>query len=193
MVPDKDAGCSLVDSCRSRICGSLEAGESGVRGGSYINTSVGVKAEKRYSFHFAQCGEDREFDSGGATGDVFTSGFGFGKLRQAADGAREHEDPGRGLASCTPLFRRGGLRRRGWSIPTRWLRRIRCPQDVLAMADFIRSTSAIVDWCAGHEAREFIVMTESECGTRSEKRAQGRGFYFVANERCNCGECPYSG
>ena len=35
-----------------------------------------------------------------------------------------------------------------------------CPADVLgAMADFIGSTSAIVDWCTAQDADEFIVMT----------------------------------
>ena len=43
-----------------------------------------------------------------------------------------------------------------------------CPPDVLAMADFIGSTSAIIDWCVTHsDAAEFIVMTESGVSTRS--------------------------
>ncbi len=36
-----------------------------------------------------------------------------------------------------------------------------CPEAVLAMADFIGSTSAIMEWCAANDAAEFIVMTES--------------------------------
>src|SRR5208283_3741504 len=36
-----------------------------------------------------------------------------------------------------------------------------CPADVLAMADFIGSTSSIIDWCVTSDAQEFIVMTES--------------------------------
>ena len=31
-----------------------------------------------------------------------------------------------------------------------------CPKDVLAMADFIGSTSAIIDWCTHQDAPEFI-------------------------------------
>ena len=42
-----------------------------------------------------------------------------------------------------------------------WLRIPNVPSDVLAMADFIGSTSAIVDWCASQDAPEFIVITES--------------------------------
>ena len=35
-----------------------------------------------------------------------------------------------------------------------------CPAPVLAHADFIGSTSAIVEYCAKSSADEFIVMTE---------------------------------
>jgi quinolinate synthase len=66
-----------------------------------------------------------------------------------------------------------------------------CPRDVLALADFVGSTSAIVDWCVGHAAQEFIVMTESGVRYSLEKRAPEKKFYFLANEQCNCSECPY--
>jgi quinolinate synthase len=49
-----------------------------------------------------------------------------------------------------------------------------CPADVLAMADFIGSTSAIIDWCVSAPAEEYIVMTES--GVRhSLERLQASG------------------
>jgi len=66
-----------------------------------------------------------------------------------------------------------------------------CPRDVLAMADFIGSTSAIVDWCASQDAPEFIVMTESGVRHTLEKMAPSKRFYFLPNEQCNCSECPY--
>ncbi len=66
-----------------------------------------------------------------------------------------------------------------------------CPQDVLLMADFIGSTSAIVDWCARSSAEEFIIMTESGVRYSLERAAPGKKFHFVANEQCNCSECPY--
>jgi len=66
-----------------------------------------------------------------------------------------------------------------------------CTSDVLAMADFIGSTSAIIDWCATQEAPEFIVMTESGVRHSLEKRAPGKVFHFIPNENCNCSECPY--
>ena len=66
-----------------------------------------------------------------------------------------------------------------------------CPPAVLAMADFIGSTSAIIDFCARSEAEEFIVMTESGVSHSLHKLAPGKRFHFVANENCNCSECPY--
>ncbi len=59
------------------------------------------------------------------------------------------------------------------------------------MADFVGSTSAIIDYCVRSEAREFIVMTESGVNHSLHRLAPGKAFYFVANESCNCSECPY--
>jgi quinolinate synthase len=66
-----------------------------------------------------------------------------------------------------------------------------CPEAVLEMADFVGSTSALIDWCVRSDAREFIVMTESGVGHSLHKLAPEKTFYFVANEHCNCSECPY--
>jgi quinolinate synthase len=66
-----------------------------------------------------------------------------------------------------------------------------CPLNVLDLADFIGSTSAIIDWCVRNDASEFIVMTESGVNHSLRKLAPNKQFYFVANENCNCSECPY--
>jgi quinolinate synthase len=66
-----------------------------------------------------------------------------------------------------------------------------CPADVLSMADFIGSTSAIIDWCAASDAKEFIVMTESGVLHSLKRLAPDKQFHFVPNENCNCSECPY--
>jgi quinolinate synthase len=66
-----------------------------------------------------------------------------------------------------------------------------CPQDVLNISDFVGSTSAIIDYCGKSDADEFIVMTESGVRFSLERVAPGKQFYFVANENCNCSECPY--
>jgi quinolinate synthase len=59
------------------------------------------------------------------------------------------------------------------------------------MADFIGSTSAIIQYCVNSPADEFIIMTESGVNHSLMKLAPGKKFYYVQNENCNCSECPY--
>jgi quinolinate synthase len=66
-----------------------------------------------------------------------------------------------------------------------------CPSEVLDQADFIGSTSAIVQWCATAPAREIIVVTESGILHSLKRVAPDKRFYFIPNEECNCSECPY--
>ena len=67
-----------------------------------------------------------------------------------------------------------------------------CPESVLAMADFIGSTSAIIEWCVASDAAGV----HRDDGERRQLFARtswrrSKRFYFVANENCNCSECPY--
>lgn len=66
-----------------------------------------------------------------------------------------------------------------------------CPEAVLRHADFIGSTSAIIEYCGKSAAREFIVMTESGVQYSLERVNPAAKFHYVANENCNCSECPW--
>jgi quinolinate synthase len=66
-----------------------------------------------------------------------------------------------------------------------------CPPEVLAMADYIGSTSSIIEWCVATPHQEIIVMTESGVSHSLHKYAPQKTFHFVPNENCNCSECPY--
>ncbi len=66
-----------------------------------------------------------------------------------------------------------------------------CPEAVLRHADFIGSTSAIIEYCGKSPAREFIVMTESGVQYSLERVNPAAKFHYVANENCNCSECPW--
>ena len=66
-----------------------------------------------------------------------------------------------------------------------------CPEAILKLADFVGSTSALIDYCAKSQSPEFIVVTESGVNYSLQRQAAGKKFYFVNNENCNCSECPY--
>ncbi len=116
----------------------------------------------------------------------------LGNYVQRQTGRQNMQDLAGQPASCTRRFRRGAWPKRSMAHPrAKVVAHPECPPNVLDMADFIGSTSAIIDWCVRSDATEFIVMTESGVNHSLEKLAPEKQFYFVANENCNCSECPY--
>jgi quinolinate synthase len=190
IVPDREAGCSLVDACPVDQLRAWKARHPDHAVVSYINTSVEVKAESDI---------------------VCTSRNAVDVVNSIPAGRPLLFLPDRNLGN----YVRRQTRRENMSIwqgacivhatfPARRVAAAKsehpqalvvahpeCPTDVLRMADFVGSTSALIEWCVKSDAGEFIVMTESGVRYSLEKRAPGKKFYFVANENCNCSECPY--
>lgn len=60
-----------------------------------------------------------------------------------------------------------------------------CRQEVLDMAEYIGSTSGIIDYAANSKNKEFIICTESGVGYELRTRNPNKKFYF-AGERLLC-------
>jgi quinolinate synthase len=190
VVPDREAGCSLVDSCPVEQVREFKKRNPDYAVVSYINTSVEVKAESDIlctsrnavavvnsipadkpilflpdinlgNYVKKQTGRDNMKIWQGAC--IVHATF---PVRRVIAARVEHPDA---LVAAHP----------------------ECPPDVLRMADFIGSTSAIIDWCVHHSSQEFIVMTESGVSHSLHRLAPEKKFYLVANENCNCSECPF--
>jgi quinolinate synthase len=190
VVPDRDAGCSLADGCAVADVRAFRERHPDHVIVSYVNTSVEVKAESdilctsRNAVRVVNSIPPEKpvlFLPDSNLGNYVQRQTGRQNLRvwqgacivhatwpakRVAAAQAEHPDA---LIAAHP----------------------ECPEPVLAMADFIGSTSAIIDWCVDAPASEFIVMTESGVGFSLRRRAPEKRFYFVANENCNCSECPY--
>jgi quinolinate synthase len=190
VVPDKNAGCSLVDSCPVEDLRAWKLANPEYAVVSYINTSVEVKAES--DILCTSRNAVRIVNSIPPEQPVmFLPDLNLGNYVKQQTG-RENMKIWQGACIVHATFPARRVTAARVEHPQALVAaHPECPRDVLAMADFIGSTSAIVDWCTGHEAREFIVMTESGVRYSLEKRAPGKTFYFVANEQCNCSECPY--
>ncbi len=191
MVPDRDASCSLVESCAVEPVRAYRQRHPDHVIVSYINTSVEVKAESDIlctSRNAVQVVNSIPADKT----VLFLPDQQPGQLRAAPDRPLQYENLAGHLHRACDFP--GAARGRGprASIPDALIvAHPECPQAVLDMADFIGSTSAIIDWCVRSDAREFIVMTESGVGHSLRKLAPDKIFHFVANENCNCSECPY--
>src|SRR5580704_10913794 len=190
VLPDLDAGCSLVDSCPAEQVRAFRERNPDYVVVSYINTSVEVKAES-----------DILCTSRNAVKIVnsiprekpilFLPDINLGNWVKQQTG-RENMKIWQGACIVHATFAARKLTAARAAHPSALVAaHPECPADVLAMADFIGSTSAIIDWCVAHASQEFIVMTESGVRHSLEKLAPAKRFYFVPNEHCNCSECPY--
>jgi quinolinate synthase len=190
ILPDKDAGCSLVDSCpASRVREFRERHPDHVVV-SYINTSVEVKAES--DILCTSRNAVKIVNSIPAEKPIlFLPDINLGSYVQQQTG-RTNMKIWQGTCVVHATFAARKLISARAEHPHALVAaHPECPPDMLGMADFIGSTSAIIDWCATTDATEFIVMTESGVGHSLKLRAPEKQFYFVPNEHCNCSECPY--
>jgi quinolinate synthase len=190
VVPDADASCSLVESCsveQVRAYRSLHPDHVIV---SYINTSVEVKAESDIlctSRNAVQIVNSIPVEKP----ILFLPDINLGNYVKQQTG-RENMKIWQGACIVHATFAARKLAKARAEHPRALVAaHPECPPDVLAMADFIGSTSALIQWCAAAEAPEFIIMTESGVLRSLQKLAPAKRFHFIPNENCNCSECPY--
>src|ERR1039458_3240310 len=190
IVPDREAGCSLVDACPVDQLRAWKARHPDHAVVSYINTSVEVKAESDIVctsrnavdvVNSIPAGRPLLFLPDRNLGNYVKQQTGRGNMSIWQGACIVHATfPARRVAAAKSEHPQALV-----------VAHPECPTDVLRMADFVGSTSALIEWCVKSDAGEFIVMTESGVRYSLEKRAPGKKFYFVANENCNCSECPY--
>ncbi|HOW30435.1 MAG TPA: quinolinate synthase NadA [Bacteroidales bacterium] len=67
-----------------------------------------------------------------------------------------------------------------------------CKAPVLVLADFIGSTSALLDYTKKSEFKKFIVATETGIIYQMQKASPDKEFIVVpSDETCSCNDCPY--
>jgi quinolinate synthase len=67
-----------------------------------------------------------------------------------------------------------------------------CKAQILAMADYIGSTTALLNFTIRDESKEFIVATESGIIHQMKKSSPDKNFVIVpTDESCVCNDCPY--
>ena len=190
VVPDREATCSLVESCAAEAVREFRRNHPEHVIVSYINTSIEVKAESDIlctSRNAVQVVNSIPLEKP----VLFLPDSNLGDYVKKQTG-RENMEIWQGTCIVHATFPARRLAEAKAEHPgAAVVAHPECPAAVLAMADFVGSTSAMVAWCAASSAAEFIVMTESGIRFSLEKVAPGKRFYFVANENCNCSECPY--
>jgi quinolinate synthase len=190
IVPDREASCSLVESCPVEPVRAYRRQHPDHVIVSYINTSVEVKAESDIL-----CTSRNAVDVVNSIPPertvLFLPDRNLGNWVRRHTGRRNMKT-WQGTCIVHATFHARRLAQARAEHPEALVAaHPECPPDVLAQADFIGSTSAIIQYCVETRAEEYIVMTESGVGHSLQRLAPGKRFYFLPNDNCNCSECPY--
>jgi quinolinate synthase len=190
VVPDRDASCSLVESCAAELVRAYRRQHPGDAIVSYINTSIEVKAESDIlctSRNAVQVVNSIPPEKA----VLFLPDKNLGSYVQRQTG-RQNMKIWQGTCIVHATFHARRVAEARAAHPEALVAaHPECPPEVLDQADFIGSTTAIIQYCVSAPAEEFIVMTESGVGHSLAQLAPQKRFYFVPNENCNCSECQY--
>ncbi len=197
VLPDKDAGCSLEQSCPASKLAEFQKTNPNFWTIAYINCSAGVKA---------------------LTDVICTSGNAV-KIVNAAPkdkdilfvpdenlGAWVMEQTGRpmtlwkGNCYAHVEFRRDALVRLKATLPdAKVIVHPESLREVRDLADAVCSTEKMITYCKTNPAHKFIVMTESGIIHRLKKECPGKEFFCAPvfdafrspTDNCRCSECKY--
>jgi quinolinate synthase len=197
VLPDKNAGCSLEESCPSDKLAELQRTNPNFWTIAYINCSAEVKA----------------------LSDVLCTSGNAVKIVEAAPkdrdllfvpdenlGAWVQEQTGRpmtlwrGNCYAHVEFRRENLLRLRQQVPEAEI--VVHPEslrEVRDLADAICSTEKMISYCKSSPASQFIVVTESGILHRMQKECPDKQFFCAPvldvmrapTDPCHCSECKY--
>ena len=191
LIPDLNAGCSLAESCPAEELARFKAIHPGYKVVAYVNTSAAVKA---------------------LTDIVVTSTNARAVVESFPKDEKIIFAPDKNLGGYlnavthrNMLLWNGGCHvHEQFSIEkivelksthkeAKVLAHPECKSGVLALADFIGSTAAILSFAEKSDATEFIVATESGILHEMQKRCPEKNFIPVppSTGPCACNECSY--
>lgn len=192
LIPAPEASCSLADSCEAEAFRRFRARYPDHTVVSYVNTSVEIKAQTDIcctSSNALKVVESIPADQP----ILFAPDRNLGAYVQKLSGRRNmvlwdgachvHEE-----FSLERL-----LKLRGEHPAAKIVAHPECRAYITAVADFVGSTAAILDYCGRSEADEFIVVTEAGILAEMKRRYPAKSFLPAPpdDETCGCNNCDY--
>jgi quinolinate synthase len=190
VVPDLEAGCSLASGAPAAKVAAWKARYPGSVLVSYINCSAEVKALSDYIVTssnaekiVAQIPEDKTV--------LFAPDKNLGGFLNKKLGRSMHLWPGTCIVHDTFSERKIlGLKERHPGALL--LAHPECEEVVLRMADYVGSTTGILNHAVKSDANVFIVATEPGILHQMKKSAPNKTFIPAPPEAsCACNECPH--
>lgn len=192
LIPCPEAGCSLADSCDAAAFSAFKARYPGYKVVSYVNTTVGVKAltdiccTSSNALRVVQSlPEDQPV--------IFAPDRNLGSYIQKLTG-RQNMVLWDGACHVHEEFSLEKLLALKKEHPAaRVVAHPECRAYILAVADFVGSTAAILDYCGTSGAEEFIVVTEAGILTEMQRRYPSKTFIPAPPDdaSCGCNNCRF--
>lgn len=190
VLPDLNAGCSLADSCLPEDFEAFKAQYPDHIVISYVNCSAGIKALTDIvctSSNALQIVESVPKDKG----IIFAPDKNLGRyiIQQTGRDMILWD----GACMVHEIFSKEKLLALKEEHPNALvLAHPECEAPVLELADFIGSTTALLNFSVQNEAQTFIVATESGILHQMQKKAPNKTFIPAPpNNTCACNECPH--
>ena len=191
LVPDMTASCSLADGCRPEQLGAWQRKYPDHVTVSYINCSAAVKAMS--DCIVTSSNAEKILRSYPPEQPIlFAPDQHLGRFLMKQTG-RTNMVLYPGSCQVHEIFSEREIVRLKMDNPDAVvLAHPECEERVLAHADFIGSTSALIKQATENPARKFIIATEPGVIHEMQKRAPGKQFIPAPAEGgCACNECPH--
>jgi quinolinate synthase len=190
LLPDLEAGCSLADACPAEAFADFRRLHPDHFVVSYINCSAAVKAQSDLictssnAVHLVQqLPADRPI--------LFAPDQNLGRWVARESGRELTLWPGSCIVHET-FSEQALLRLRLEHPEAEVIAHPECQQHLLDLADFIGSTSKLLQRTETSAAPSFIVLTEPGILHQMRRRSPGKALYEVPGaDGCSCNACPY--
>jgi quinolinate synthase len=190
VLPDLNAGCSLASGCPADRFGAWVAKYPGAVVVSYINCSAEVKALSDFIVTSSNAEKIiRSIPEDKTT--LFAPDKNLGRYVEKKIGRKLVLWPGSCIVHETFSLRKlVGLKERHPAALV--IAHPECEEPLLAMADYIGSTTALLKYAVSSPASEFIVVTEPGILHQMQKEAGHKTFIPAPPDaNCACNECPF--
>ena len=191
IVPDMDAGCSLADGCPPEDFKAFIAEHPGAKVLTYINASAGVKAMSDLICTSSNAVKMVEHFEGEKL--IFAPDRHLARW-VAKETGRDDLIVWQGACIVHELFSAKGLAKLKIKHPdAEVLAHPECDQAVLDQADFIASTTGIINRAVETADRPSIIATEDGVFHSIMQQAPNKVLYQAPgmDESCACNQCPY--
>jgi quinolinate synthase len=190
LLPDLEAGCSLADSCPAEDFSIFKAKHPDHIVISYINCSAEVKALSDIictSSNAVKIVESLPKD----TKIIFAPDKNLGSYVNMVTGRNMVLWEG----SCEVhdiIKTEAVIQLKNDHPDAKLIAHPECKAVILQMADFIGSTTALLNYTLQNPAKKFIVATETGILHQMQKSSPDKQFFVVpTDETCSCNDCPY--